>query len=42
MHPRIAGHGPYLFSGLPRAVDLRLVTRTELTSGAVVLGFERV
>ncbi len=42
VHPRIAGHGPYLFSGLPRAVDLRLVTRTELTSGAVVLGYERV
>lgn len=39
VHPRIAGHGPYLFGGLSRVVDLRLVDRTEFTSGAVVLKY---
>lgn len=40
VHPRLAGSGPTLFSGLSKPVDLRLVGRTELPSGAVVLRYE--
>ena len=41
VHPRIAGHGPTLFAGLSKAVDLKLAGRHELTSGAVALRYER-
>lgn len=27
VQPRIAGHGPTLFAGLPKPVDLKLVSR---------------
>jgi dihydrofolate reductase len=40
VHPRIAGHGPTLFAGLTRPVDLKLVGRRELGSGAVALRYE--
>jgi len=30
VHPRIAGHGPTLFAGLSKHVDLQLVSRREL------------
>ncbi len=40
VHPRIAGHGPTLFSGLSKYVDLRLVGRTYFDSGAVALRYE--
>jgi dihydrofolate reductase len=40
VHPRIAGHGPTLFAGLSQQVDLKLVGRLELGSGAVVLRYE--
>jgi dihydrofolate reductase len=40
MQPRIAGHGPTLFAGLSRYVELRLVDRLELSSGAVALRYE--
>jgi len=40
VHPRIAGHGPTLFAGLSRLVDLRLVGREELGSGAVAMRYE--
>lgn len=40
VHPRLAGHGPTLFAGLAKWVDLRLVSRQELGSGAVVLRYE--
>ena len=40
VHPRIAGHGPTLFAGLSRLVDLRLVGREELGSGAVALRYD--
>jgi hypothetical protein len=33
--------GPTLFAGLSRPLDLTLVGRQELTSGAVVLRYER-
>jgi dihydrofolate reductase len=41
VHPRIAGHGPALFAGLSRYVDLKLVGRQELGSGAVAMRYER-
>jgi dihydrofolate reductase len=40
VHPRIAGHGPTLFAGLSKHVDLTLVSRRELGSGAVALRYE--
>lgn len=40
VHPRVAGHGPTLWAGLPAPIDLRLVNRLELGSGAVVLLYE--
>src|SRR4051812_4581754 len=39
VHPRIAGHGPTLFAGLSRLVDLKLVSRVEYKSGAVALRY---
>ena len=40
VHPRLAGHGPALFAGLSKHVDLRLVSRLEFGSGAVVMRYE--
>src|SRR5512146_1752571 len=40
VHPRIAGHGPTLFAGLSKPLDLRLVSRLEFGSGAVVMRYE--
>ena len=40
VHPRIAGHGPSLFAGLSKHVDLKLVSRVEFGSGAVALRYE--
>jgi dihydrofolate reductase len=40
VHPRLAGHGPTLFAGLSTPVDLRLVDRLELSSGAVAMRYE--
>ena len=40
VHPRLAGHGPALFAGLSKPVDLRLVSRSELASGAVAMRYE--
>jgi dihydrofolate reductase len=40
VHPRLAGHGPTLFAGLLKPVDLRLVSRLELGSGAVAMRYE--
>lgn len=39
VHPRVAGHGPTLFGGLSRPLDLKLVSRLELGSGAVALTY---
>jgi len=39
VHPRIAGHGPALFAGLSKPLDLKLVSRLELSSGAVALRY---
>jgi len=40
VHPRVAGHGPSLFAGLSRHIDLRLVDRLEFRSGAVAMRYE--
>ena len=40
VHPRIVGHGPTLFAGLSKMVDLKLVSRQEFGSGAVVMRYE--
>ena len=39
VHPRLAGHGPTLFAGLAKHVELQLVGRLELGSGAVALRY---
>ena len=40
VHPRVAGHGPTLFAGLSKRVDLKLVSRLEFGSGAVAMQYE--
>ena len=40
VHPRIAGHGPTLFAGLSKYVDLQLVHRHAFASGAMALRYE--
>jgi dihydrofolate reductase len=40
VHPRLAGHGPTLFAGLSKWVDLKLVSRVEFGSGAVAMRYE--
>jgi dihydrofolate reductase len=37
--PRLAGHGPTLFAGLSKHVDLKLVSRREFGSGAVAMRY---
>jgi dihydrofolate reductase len=39
VHPRLAGHGPTLFAGLSKPLDLKLVSRLEFGSGAVALRY---
>jgi len=39
VHPTLAGHGPTLFAGLSKPIDLRLVSRQEFASGAVVMRY---
>jgi dihydrofolate reductase len=41
VHPRLVGHGPTLFAGLSKPVDLKLVSRVEFGSGAVAMLYER-
>ena len=40
VHPRLAGHGPTLFAGLAKPIDLKLVSRVEFGSGAVAMRYE--
>jgi dihydrofolate reductase len=40
VHPRLAGHGPWLFAGLSKYVDLKLVGQREIGSGAVAMRYE--
>src|SRR4051812_15073179 len=39
VHPRLVGHGPTLFAGLSKLVDLKLVSVLELGSGAVAMRY---
>jgi dihydrofolate reductase len=40
VQPRLAGHGPTLFAGLSKRIDLSLVSRLEFGSGAVAMRYE--
>ncbi len=40
VQPRLAGHGPTLFAGLSKYIDLKLVSRREFGSGAVAMRYE--
>jgi hypothetical protein len=40
VHPTLVGHGPTLFAGLSKRVDLNLVGRREFVSGAVAMRYE--
>jgi dihydrofolate reductase len=40
VQPTLAGHGPTLFAGLSKRVDLKLVSRLEFGSGAVAMRYE--
>jgi len=39
VHPRIMGHGPALFAGMSKPLDLKLVDRLEYGSGAVAMRY---
>jgi len=39
VHPRLVGHGPTLFAGLSKLIDLTLVSRFEFGSGAVAMRY---
>src|ERR687889_692996 len=39
VHPRLAGHGPTLFAGLSKHIDLKLVSLLEFGSGAVAMRY---
>src|ERR687897_2081261 len=39
VHPRLVGHGPTLFAGLTKPIDLKLVSRLEFGSGAVAMRY---
>ena len=40
VHPRLVGHGPTLFAGLSKPIDLVPVDRREFPSGAVATRYE--
>ena len=40
VQPRLAGHGPTLFAGLSKHIDVKLVSRLEFGSGAVAMRYE--
>jgi dihydrofolate reductase len=40
VQPRVVGHGPTLLAGLSKPIDLKLVSRLELGSGAVAMRYE--
>jgi len=39
VQPRLAGHGPSLFAGLSKRINLKLVSRLEFGSGAVAMRY---
>ncbi len=40
VQPKLAGHGPTLFAGLSKPLDLKLTNRLEFSSGAVAMRYE--
>ncbi|HSK17844.1 MAG TPA: hypothetical protein VK912_01790 [Longimicrobiales bacterium] len=40
VHHTISGHGPTVFAGLSRRIELKLVDRLEFSSGAVAMRYE--
>ncbi|HET7339002.1 MAG TPA: dihydrofolate reductase family protein [Candidatus Dormibacteraeota bacterium] len=40
VHPIVAGHGPTLFAGLSKPIDLRLISRVQFGSGAMAMRYE--
>ena len=40
VQPRVVGHGPTLFAGLTKPLDLKIVSRLEFGSGAVAMRYE--
>jgi dihydrofolate reductase len=40
VQPRLAGHGPTLFAGLSKRVDLKLVSRLEFGSGVMAMRYQ--
>ncbi len=40
VHPRLVGHGPTLFAGLSKHLDLKLLSSQQLGSGAVAMRYE--
>jgi dihydrofolate reductase len=40
VQPSVVGHGPTLFAGLSKRIDLKLVSRLEFGSGAVAMRYE--
>jgi len=40
VQPRLVGHGPTLFAGLSKRLDLKLVSRLEFGSGAVAMRYQ--
>ena len=40
VHPCVVGHGPSLFAGLSKSIELKLVERLEFASGAVAMRYE--
>ena len=40
VQPKLAGHGPTLFAGLSKHIDLKLVGRLQFGSGAVAMRYE--
>ncbi len=39
VHPRIVGHGPSLFAGLGRHVELQMLSCTELAAGTMLMRY---
>jgi dihydrofolate reductase len=40
VHPKIVGHGPSLFAGISKHVELKLVSQKEFASGAVAMRYD--
>ena len=40
VHPRLAGHGPTVFAGLSKRIDLKLVRQIEFGEGVVAMQYE--